>query len=61
MQGVHRIAAGGGVLIVHPVAFAGAGAWDVAPAFDGVHFSPEGHAAFAKGLTQALETMERRR
>ena len=38
------------------VAFADAGEWDVALTFDGVHFSPEGHAAFAKGLAQALET-----
>ena len=36
------------------IAFADAGAWDVALTFDGVHFSPEGHAAFAKGLAQAL-------
>ena len=39
------------------IAFADAGAWDVALAFDGVHFSPEGHAAFTKGLAQALEIM----
>ncbi len=37
------------------VAFADAGEWDVALAFDGVHFSPEGHAAFAAGLSKALE------
>ena len=35
-------------------AFADAGEWDVALTFDGVHFSPEGHAAFAKGLAQVL-------
>ena len=38
------------------VAFADAGEWDVALTFDGVHFSPEGHAAFAEGLVEALET-----
>ena len=36
------------------IAFADAGEWDVALTFDGVHFSPEGHAAFAKGLAQTL-------
>jgi len=36
------------------VAFADAGAWGVALCFDGVHFSPEGHAAFAAGLSAAL-------
>lgn len=39
------------------VAFANAGEWDVALTFDGVHFSPEGHAAFAKGLANVLKTM----
>ena len=39
------------------VAFADAGEWNVAPAFDGVHFSPEGHTAFAEGLATILETM----
>ena len=38
------------------IAFANAGEWDVALTFDGVHFSPEGHAAFAKGLAEVLET-----
>ena len=38
------------------IAFADAGEWDVTLTFDGVHFSPEGHAAFAKGLAEALET-----
>ena len=41
------------------VAFADAGAWDVALTFDGVHFSPEGHAAFAKGLAQVLTEVTR--
>ncbi|MBQ6208009.1 MAG: hypothetical protein IJK52_13115 [Oscillospiraceae bacterium] len=39
------------------VSFADAGAWNVALDFDGVHFRPEGHAAFAKGLMEALKTM----
>lgn len=36
------------------VAFADAGEWGVALIFDGVHFSPEGHAAFAEGLGRTL-------
>ncbi len=36
------------------VSFADAGAWNVALTFDGVHFSPEGHAAFAAGLAVRL-------
>ena len=40
------------------VAFADAGEWDVALTFDGVHFSPEGHAAFAKGLIHTLESLK---
>ncbi|MBE6908223.1 MAG: lipase [Ruminococcaceae bacterium] len=32
------------------VTFADAGGWGVSLTFDGVHFSPEGHEAFAKGL-----------
>ena len=43
------------------IAFVDAGEWDVALTFDGVHFSPEGHAAFAKGLAQALETIGQER
>lgn len=39
------------------VAFADAGEWGVALTFDGVHFSPEGHAAFAAGLSKALERL----
>ena len=41
------------------IAFADAGEWDVALTFDGVHFSPEGHAAFAKGLAQVLTEVTR--
>ena len=39
------------------VAFADAGEWGIALTFDGVHFSPEGHAAFAEGLMAVLKTM----
>lgn len=34
----------------HGIAFADAAAWGVKKVFDGVHFSEEGHGAFAKGL-----------
>ena len=37
------------------LAFADAGAWGVDLCFDGVHFSPAGHRAFAAGLRAALE------
>ena len=36
------------------VAFADAGTWGVALAFDGVHFLPQGHEAFGRGAEQAL-------
>ncbi len=36
------------------IAFADGGAWDVGRTFDGVHFSPEGHSAFAQGVDRAL-------
>lgn len=39
------------------VAFADALAWGVALTFDGVHFSPEGHTAFAAGLFERLKTL----
>ena len=32
------------------IAFADAGAWNIPLAYDGVHFSAEGHRAFAEGL-----------
>ncbi|MBE7004047.1 MAG: lipase [Ruminococcaceae bacterium] len=38
-------------------AFADAGAWNVALTFDGVHFSPEGHASFARGLIKTLAAL----
>lgn len=37
------------------VDFADAGDWGVELIFDGVHFSPAGHAAFAEGAAAALE------
>ena len=38
--------------------FADAGAWNIDLLFDGVHFSPEGHRAFAEGLLRdALNEM----
>ena len=37
------------------ISFADGGAWGVSLLFDGVHFSPEGHRAFARGLLRALE------
>lgn len=41
------------------VCFADAAAWDVALAFDGVHFSEEGHRAFAKGIEPVLSSLAR--
>ena len=35
--------------------FADAGEWDIALAYDGVHFTEEGHARFAEGLASFLE------
>ena len=37
------------------IRFADAGAWHIQMAFDGVHFSKEGHRAFAEGIRQELE------
>lgn len=37
--------------------FADAGEWGVDLAFDGVHFTPEGHAAFAAGLAKRLDEL----
>ena len=36
------------------IAFADAGEWNVALCFDGVHFTPEGHKAFAEGISVYL-------
>ena len=41
------------------VSFADANEWDVALAFDGVHFSGEGHRAFAKGIERVLLSLTR--
>lgn len=38
--------------------YADAGEWHVAMTFDGVHFTPEGHAAFAAGLAENLQASE---
>ena len=35
--------------------YADAGEWDITLAYDGVHFTEEGHARFAKGLAFSLE------
>ena len=37
--------------------FADAGKWDIELAFDGVHLSPEGHAAFAEKLGALLDDL----
>ena len=34
------------------IRFADAGAWEIELAYDGVHFSEEGHARFAEGLVR---------
>ena len=39
------------------IEFADAGAWNVDTAFDGVHFSEAGHAAFAEGLLTLLQPL----
>ena len=39
------------------IAFADAGTWGVELAYDGVHFSEEGHQAFAKGMQMAIGTL----
>lgn len=38
--------------------FADAGEWDISLTFDGVHFTEEGHRAFAEGLFQYLNKGE---
>ena len=40
------------------IPFADAGAWEVELAFDGVHFTPRGHLAFARGMDGALKELE---
>ena len=39
------------------ISFADAGEWGVELSFDGVHFSPRGHLAFARGMDRALEAL----
>ena len=39
------------------IQFADAGEWDVAIAYDGVHFTEEEHAHFAEGLVSCLEAL----
>lgn len=39
------------------IAFADAGTWGVGLTYDGVHFSEEGHLAFAKGIRAALDAL----
>ena len=36
------------------IRFADAGAWQISLAFDGVHFTEQGHKAFARGLTEEV-------
>ena len=38
--------------------FANAGEWDIEMTFDGVHFSPAGHAVFAEKINELLAAME---
>ena len=40
------------------IPFADAGAWEVELAFDGVHFTPRGHQAFARGMDRALRALD---
>ena len=37
--------------------YADAGEWDIELAYDGVHFTEEGHARFAEGLASCLEVI----
>ena len=37
--------------------FADAGLWDVSMAYDGVHFTEQGHRAFARGLMKVLDEL----
>lgn len=41
----------------HGCQFADAGEWDIDVTFDGVHFSPEGHAEFARRMKEKLAGM----
>ena len=37
--------------------YADAGEWDIELAYDGVHFTEEGHVRFAGGLASCLEVI----
>ena len=37
------------------ICFADAGKWDISLAYDGVHFTEQGHKAFAAGLLEELK------
>ena len=39
------------------IQFADAGEWDIELAYDGVHFTEEGHMRFAGGLASCLEVI----
>jgi lysophospholipase L1-like esterase len=39
------------------IRFADAGKWDIDLAYDGVHFTEEGHVRFAEGLASCLEVI----
>ena len=39
------------------IQFADAGEWDISLAYDGVHFTEEGHVRFADGLASCLEVI----
>ena len=39
------------------IAFADAGTWGIGLAYDGVHFSEEGHQAFANGMQKTLDNL----
>lgn len=41
----------------HGCAFADASGWDIEKVFDGVHYTPEGHRAFAENLIPVLRSM----
>ena len=40
------------------IPFADAGNWNVKLSYDGVHYLPEGHEAFAEGLAETIRNMK---
>ena len=40
------------------ILFAGADRWEIPLAYDGVHFTEQGHRAFAQALFETLESLE---